>query len=505
MTPSPARETDKKIRPPIVVVVGHVDHGKTSILDWYRKTKIAEKESGGITQHIAAYEVEQDGKKLTFIDTPGHEAFPQIRVRGATIADIAILVVAADEGVKAQTREAIAVIRQSKIPFVVALNKTDKPGANPERIKQELAKEEVLVEGYGGQVPAVEISAKTGERMDELLETVLLVAEMESLHTDTAMPTHGLVLEAGRTSTRGSSATMLILNGVLKKSDVLVIGKSVEPIKILENFLGRSISEAYASSPVIVAGLSRVPAAGDTCTAFPDKKSAEEFAASLPAPDSGAAIKHPSVSPAPDNADAPPKPVFNVIIKADAQGSREALESEAQKLATENVAIKILKSEVGDINESDVKLAAATGLVTIAGFRVRTDSSVRETARHAHIRILTGTVIYELLNALKKEITELVPAEKKRIILGRIKILKLFKKDNGGQIVGGRVEEGVVRRGADAQISRNGEEIGGGAIAQVQREKTPADEAGAGAECGLLVQTKISIQPGDILTVFQEE
>lgn len=503
MTNSPRQKIESETRPPIVVVVGHIDHGKTSILDWYRKTKVAEKESGGITQHIAAYEVEHRGKKLTFIDTPGHEAFPQIRIRGAKIADIAILVVAADEGVKTQTREAIAVIRQSKIPFVAALNKTDKPGANPERVKQELAKEEVLVEGYGGRVPVVEISAKTGDHLDELLETVLLLAELEDLRTDTVAPTHGVVLEASRTAQRGNSATLLILNGVLKKSDMLVIGKSVESVKIMEDFLGRAIGEAHASSPVIVAGLSTVPAAGDAFTAFPDKKSAEAFVGSLPALDPDTKMKPSSL--ASDGAEATGKSVFNVMIKADAQGSREALESEIQKLATENVAIKILTSAVGDVNESDVKRAAATRLVTIAGFRVRTDASAREMARHANIRILTGTVIYELLDAVKREIALLIPAEKKRTVIGRIKILKFFKKDNGGQIVGGRVEEGIAAKGAGIEISRNGEAAGAGAIAHLQREKTPQDSVGAGAECGLLIQTKTSIQPGDTLTVFDEE
>lgn len=504
MTDTSAEKSKKQPRPPIVVVMGHIDHGKTSILDWYRKTKVVEKESGGITQHIAAYEVEHHGKKLTFIDTPGHEAFPQIRMRGAKIADIAILVVAADEGVKTQTREAIAVIRQSKTSFVVALNKIDKQGANPERVKQELAKEEVLVEGYGGSVPSVAISAKTGEHMDDLLETVLLMAEMEELSADSTALAHGVVLEVARTAQRGTNATLLILDGTLKKGETIVIARSAEQVKILEDFLGRPIAQAGAASPVIITGLSAVPAAGDRFSAFPDKKSAESFIASLPVPPEQEK-KQPRMSPVADSTGEETKPVFNIIIKADAQGSREALESEIQKLATEHVAIKILKSEIGDINESDVKMALATRTVTIAGFRVRIDPSVREMARHSNIHIVTGSVIYELLDALKQNIFSLTPAEKKRVSIGRVKILKFFKKESGGQIVGGRVEEGVIRKESPVDIVRGDQTLGTGTVAQLQREKNPADEVGAGAECGMLIQTKIVIQAGDILTVFQEE
>ena len=280
----------------------------------------------------------------------------------------------------------------------------------------------------------------------------------------------------------------------------------MEQVKIFENFLGRPIEASGPSSPVIVTGLSAVPAAGEPFSAFADKKSAEEFVAALPLPaENPAPTRAQRQSPTPELPDAAAKPVFNIIIKADAQGSREALESEIKKLENERVSIKVLKSEIGDINESDVKMALATRLVTIAGFRVKIDPSVREMARHANIHIITGEVIYELLDQTAQEINSLVPPEKKRVILGRLKILKFFKKENGGQIVGGRVEEGIVRKGATAEIIRAGEPVDTGAIIQLQREKNPAPEVGAGAECGLLVNAKTTIQPGDILVVFQEE
>ncbi len=488
-------------RPPIVVVMGHVDHGKTSILDWYRKTTVTETESGGITQHIGAYEVEHRGKKATFIDTPGHEAFPQIRVRGARIADIAILVVASDEGVKTQTREAIAVIRQNNIPFIVALNKIDKSSANPERVKQELAKEEVLVEGYGGKIPTVEISAKTGQGMDELLETVLLVAELENLKADQASPGHGVVLEVVRDARRGTSATLLILDGSIRKGQTLVIGRAAETIRIFEDFLGRRILQAGPSSPVIITGLARLPAAGETFSAFPNKAAAEAFIQSIPAP--GAPERSETLSPAAP--DQQPAQTFNIIIKADTIGSREALEEAIEKLGVDGVAVKILKSEIGDINESDVKLALAGRNATIIGFRVRIDHAARELIRHALIRVLSGDVIYELLDQIKEKIKALAPTEEKRLMLGRVTILKFFKKENGGQIVGGRVSEGAVRRGAAFEIIRAEQNIGTGIIRQLQRERSPTSEVGAGAECGMMIEAKIMASPGDILAVYTED
>lgn len=489
-------EPNNYIRPPIVVVMGHVDHGKTTILDWYRKTKVAEGESGGITQHIGAYKLEHKGKKITFIDTPGHEAFSKLRSRGAHAADIAILVVAADDGVKPQTREAIKIIRENELPFAVAINKIDKPGANVERVKQELAKEEVLVEGYGGNVPTAAVSAKTGEHMDELLEVILLLAELEELHADPKKYAEGLVIEAHMDPRRGVSATLLVLDGTLKKPNVLAVGRIAETIKILEDFLGNPIENSGPSSPVRIVGFTSVPSSGERWQAFGTKGEAEKFMADLP--------KEEEKKNKPRGASSE-KIVFNLILKADVFGSKEALEEALAKFGTDEVELKILKSDVGDINESDVKLAMATKLVTIIGFKVRTDPAVRSLADNAKIRIITGEIIYELLDHVKEKISEMLPPEIRRIDLGRIKILKIFKKDGNKQIIGGRVDDGRVKKGVLFEIKRLKESVGRGNLLDLQQNKISASEVVKGLECGMSIDSATAIEPGDVLEIYEEE
>lgn len=497
MKGKPAKTSSAHSRPPIVVVVGHIDHGKTTILDWYRKTSTAAKESGGITQHMGAYEVERGGRRFTFIDTPGHEAFPQIRVRGAAIADIGILVVAADEGVKTQTREAIAVLRDAKIPFVVALNKTDRPEANPERVKQELAKEEVLVESYGGQVPAVEVSAKTGAHMDELLETAGLVADLEGLAGDPSKRAEGVVIEAEMDPRRGIAATLLVRDGTLRKGDTIVIGRSRETVRIFENFVGKTIGEAGPSSPIRLAGLSSAPRVGDAFRTFASAEEAAAYVAGL-GPEAESAVGS-------DADGGETRPVFTAIVKADVFGSLEALRSELAKLSGQELLIRILWSDVGDITESDVKRAAATHLVTVVGFRVRLTAGARELAQRQNIRIVTGDVIYDLLDEVKRTITELIPAETKRLDIGRVKILKFFKKENGRQIVGGRVTEGSIAKGARYDLVRMRDTVGAGAIAGLQRDRRETEEVGQGFECGIMAEGRGEIQEGDELAVWREE
>lgn len=501
-------------RPPIVVVMGHIDHGKTKILDWYRKTKVVESESGGITQHIGAFQValptppppigesgprSQASGKITFIDTPGHEAFSKLRGRGAKVADIAILVVAADEGVKPQTKEAIKIIRANNLPLVVALNKIDKSEANPDRVKQQLAEEEILVESYGGKVPSVEVSAKEGQNMDELLEVILLVAELENLTADPAKPAEGIVVEAHRDSRRGTTATLLVRDGTLRRGDFLAIGNAVEPAKIVEDFLGHPTDEAGPSSPARVAGLSEIPQAGEQFRAFTSREEAEGYAEKSVPPE--------------DKKPAPPKhaeedeehPTFNLIIKTDVMGSREALEESVRKLLTEPVRINILRSEIGDVNESDVKLAMATKMVTILAFRVRVDPSAQGLAEQANVRIISGDVIYEILDEAKKKIGELIPAEIKRTLLGRAKILKVFKRDGPKQVVGGRVEEGSLVKNAKMSIQRRKEHLGEGAILGLQQNKQDVVEVEKGNEFGLMINSPAAIEEGDVLEIFKEE
>jgi len=498
------QKNKKTIRPPIIVVVGHVDHGKTSILDWYRKTNVTAGESGGITQHVGAYEIERGGKKFIFIDTPGHEAFPRLRARGAKIADIGILVVAADEGVKPQTAEAIAVLKEAAIPFVVALNKTDKADANMERVKQELASEEVMVEGYGGQVPVVGVSAKTGEHMDDLLETIGLLAEMEELESAPAAPAQGVVLETEMNPRRGIAATLLVRDGTLKKGDTLVIGRAIQQIKILENFIGRPIDAAGPSSPVRVTGFERPPAVSEPFRAFVSREEAEAFVAELrpdaedaPQQNNGGAKGSPETDAG--------RNVFNVIVKADVFGSLEAARDALVRLSGEQITVRILWSGVGDIGEGDVKRAAATRLVTIVGFRVGTGAASRDLARAQKIKIITGDVIYDLVDRVQETIVELIPAAVRRVELGRLKVLKIFKKENGKQIIGGRVAEGTIVKGARFDLIRMREIVGAGVIAGLERERKPSDEIAQGFECGLAAEGRGQIEEGDELAVYQEE
>lgn len=497
------------IRPPIVVVMGHIDHGKTKILDWYRQTKVVEQESGGITQHIGAYEVEHKGRKITFIDTPGHEAFSKMRSRGANVADIAVLVVAADEGIKPQTKEAIDIIQKNNLTYVVAINKTDKPEANIDRIKQQLAEANILVESYGGKIPSVQISAKTGENMDDLLEVLLLLAELENLTAQPEKPGEGVVIEAHLDPKKGITSTLLLRDGGLKIGDTLVVGNSVETIKIFEDFLARPIEKAGPSSPVRIIGLAKTPLVGDTFRAFGSKDEAEEFAKTVVREDKKPRLKLTKAE------EEEGKPVFNLIIKADVLGSKEVLEESLKKIESSTIGLSILKSEVGNINETDIKSALATKLVTVIGFKVKVDASARELAERNNIRIVVGDVIYKVLDDVKGKMQEMIPPTVNRVDLGKAKILKIFsakggaasggKREGSKQVVGGRVEEGVIQKGAKIDIKRFREVVGTGTILELQRGKQPTDEVLKGSEFGVLADSKTQIQEGDVLEVYREE
>lgn len=490
--------TQHIVRPPIVVVMGHVDHGKTSVLDYYRNTKVVETESGGITQHVGAYEVEYEGKKITFIDTPGHEAFSAIRSRGGAVADIAILVIAAEEGIKPQTKEAIEIIQKNKLPFIVVFNKIDKEGANPERVKQELAQENILVESYGGKVPSVEVSAKTGKNMNELLETILLLADIEHFTFSPEKRAEGTIIEAHRDKRRGITATLLLRDGLLAKSDTLVIGRSVESLKILENFRGDAIDSAAASSPVRVAGLSQLPNVGDGFYAFPTRKDAEEYIKTHEETEENIAL----MSSGKVNEETP---FFSAILKGDVVGSVEALEESLKKMESEKICINILRRDTGAINESDVKMALATKQVTIIGFKVGVDASAAELAKRGNIYIVTGDVIYELLDQVRERIAHVLPPVVERVHLGTVKILKIFNKEGQKQIVGGRVTDGAITRGALVEIKRNQKTVGKGKIVQLRRMKDVVEEVSGGSECGVAVDADTKIFEGDILDIFLEE
>jgi len=493
-------------RPPVIVVMGHIDHGKSTLLDYIRKASIADKEAGGITQHIGAYEteIEHEGekRKITFLDTPGHEAFSQMRMRGATVADIAILVVAADDGVQPQTIEAHNTIKEANIPFIVAINKMDKPGADPEKIKTQLAENGIYVEGYGGTVPYAKISAKNGEGVPELLDIALILADMENLQADTKLYAGGIVIESNMDPKRGISSTLLIKNGTLKKGMFVLAGKAMSPVRILENFLGQPIEEASFSSPVRITGFSELPAIGDEFKAYADKNEAEK------ALDQAKETNPIQTKDSKQNIDEENKITVKMIIKTDAAGSLEALEKELTKLKDEEIAIELLKGGVGNINEDDARFSSArlpdgqaSKNTVILGFNVATDPSAKEIIDRNGIPTFTSDIIYKISDWLKEEIAKRKAEIPREEIIGVAKILKTFSRQKNKQVVGGRVFSGKLVEGKSFKIKRKNVEIGEGKIANLQQGKKEVKEVSLDEEFGAMTENKIEISRDDEIII----
>ncbi len=495
-----AKQKEKsEIRPPVVVVLGHIDHGKTKLLDFIRKTKVAEGESGGITQHIGAYEIDYREKKITFIDTPGHEAFSHIRSRGAKAADIAVLVVAADEGVKPQTKEAIMHAKSANLPIVVAINKTDKPNANPEKVKGELKKEGVVVESLGGDAPSVNISAKEGTGVDELLEMIQLVGDLQELKTDSSKHAEGVVLESHLDAQQGSTATLLVLDGSLRVGDWISLGNNFGKLKSIKDFLGKPLREALPSQPAVVTGMEEVVEVGDTFQAV----DSEEEAANL-------AKSHKAVPPpllrseeAAEDA-SQEKRIFFFIIKADVLGSLEAVEGTLGAIVSPDVELKIIKSDTGDVNENDVKLASSAK-AHIFGFRVSCGKLLIDLAKRYGVKVFLSEIIYELVEQVKKEASKLIPPEKKRKDVGSMRILAIFGRKEKGRVIGGKVVSGKIKKGATGDVVREGEILCTGRVIQLQRNKKDADEVAKGDECGILFNGECEAKEGDELHVYEIE
>lgn len=486
------QKANLQIRPPVAVVLGHVDHGKSSILEAIKDFKITAKESGGITQHIGAYEVEHQGKKITFIDTPGHEAFSAMRSRGAKVADIAILVIAAEEGIKPQTKEAISHIKKAGIPMIVAINKMDIPGADPEKVKRELSDKDVLVESMGGKVPSVEISAKTGKGITDLLELILLVAEMEDLKGDVAKSAEGVIIESYLDANRGPTATLILQNGTFKKGDILGTLTVVGKIKIMEDFQGNPIEKALPSTPVVILGLENVPGVGERFKVFPDIEAAKKE------------VEGPfKLAPEVLNIE-PDQRVVNIILKVDVLGSLEAIEEALKDLPRDKVILRILTAEVGEINDSDVKLAVGAK-ARIVGFRVKTNPIAQKLAQREKIKIMTFEVIYELAQAVRELLKKRVISEVVRTDLGKVKVLAIFRTEKTRQIIGGKVIEGEVRKGALLEVYRDEKKVGSGKIVNLQRDKKEIGEIGKGSDCGMLYEGAVKIEEGDVLAVYIKE
>lgn len=494
-------------RPPVVAVMGHVDHGKSTLLDYIRKTNVVAGEAGGITQHISAYELthkDSEGRmrKITFLDTPGHEAFSNMRSRGAKVADIVVLVVAADDGVNVQTKEVFETITESKTPYIVAINKIDKPGANIEKTKISLAEIGIYVEGYGGTISCVPISAKAGTGVDDLLETILLTAELENFTGDNSKNATGIVIESHLDEKRGISATLVIKDGKLSKGMFVVIEDALAATRIFEDFKGKPIEEAEFSSPIIItgfsssskiAGLVKAPQVGETFYSFATKKDAEKFIEE----NKKTSLKNETLKDQDDGTFAVP-----LIIKTDVFGTGEAIIHEINKIKVDGARYKIVRNSVGDISEGDLTFAQADKNILIIGFNVKIERTALEANEQIGATIKTFDIIYKLTDFLKEELETRRPRVEQEEVRAKIKVLKNFSKVKSRTLIGGRVEDGNIKLGDIFNIYRRSEKIGKGKIWELQQAKSSTKEVREGLEFGAMIEADIELAPGDYLEVF---
>jgi len=492
-----------KSRPPVVTVLGHVDHGKTSLLDVIRETNVLASEAGGITQHIGAYMAEVNAKKVVFLDTPGHEAFTAMRARGAQATDIAIMVVAADDGVMPQTIEAINHARAAGVPIIVALNKIDKLNANPDRVKQQLSEVGLVPEEWGGNTICVNVSAIKKEGLEELLEMVLLVAEMSELQANYSRLARGIVIEAKLDRGRGPVATMLIQDGVMEVGDPVICGSIYGKVRAMIDDKGKRIKKAGPSTPVEVQGLTGVPQAGDNFTVVKDEKLARQIALKRGEKLREATLRKKQKVSLDDffKQIQEGERELNIIIKADVQGSAEALDESLQKIESEQVKIKIIHKGVGAITESDVMLASASNAI-ILGFNVRPEANASKLAEREHVDIKLYRVIYEAIDDVKAALLGLLEPEYEEVVLGRAEIRQVFKVSRVGNIAGTYVTEGKISRNAEVRLLRDGVVIHEGKIDSLKRYKDDAKEVNSGFECGILLENFNDIKEGDILEAF---
>lgn len=498
-------EADLVPRPCVVTVMGHVDHGKTSLLDAIRKTKVTASEAGGITQHIGAYQVKRNGQKITFLDTPGHEAFTAMRARGAKVTDLVILVVAADDGVMPQTIEAINHAKAADIPIIVAINKIDKHNAEPDRVKRELTEHGLVPEEWGGETICVPVSAIRGEGLDELLEMILLVAEMLELKANPNRLARGTVIEAELDKGRGPVATVLVQNGTLKVGDAIVAGTVFGKVRAMIDHKGTRVKEAGPSVPVEVLGFSEVPEVGEPFIAVQDEKKARQISERRQArkreEEFKAATPRISLDDLFDQIQEGQVKELNIIIKADVQGSVEALKTSLEKLSTDEVKVKIIHGGVGGITESDIMLASASNAIII-GFNVRPDANARKVAETEKVDIRLYRVIYEVIDDVKKAISGMLEPEYKEVVLGRAEVRKIFKVSKVGTIAGCYVIEGKIIRDAGVRLIRDGVVIYEGKLDSLKRFKDDVKEVVQNYECGLTLEKFNDIQEGDIVEAY---
>jgi len=492
------QNTHMKERGPVVAIMGHIDHGKSTLLSYLRQSKKPLNEAGGITQHISAYEVEhtnKEGKKynITFVDTPGHEAFCGIRKRGASVADIVILVVSAEDGVKTQTIEAKNSIVESGTPYIVAINKIDRPEADVERTKQSLAENEIYLEGYGGDIPFVAVSAKTGEGVPELFDLLTLVAELNGLTGNPEIPAEGVVIESNRDIKKGISATCIIKNGYMEKGMFIASGTTMSPLRMLENYLGKPIDKASFPSPIKIIGWDEMPIVGKTFQVYKTRDEARAHVEKCKAEKNSevdTVQTHNSLH------------TLSIVVKADTGSSLEALLSEIKKIKTERMCPKVISSGIGTIGESDVRLALGTDKAVIIGFNAKVDIQAKNLADRSEVEIVLFDIIYKMNEWLEEAIVSRTPKMQMQEITGTAKILKTFSKVKDRQVMGGKVLTGCVGLGNDVKIIRRDNEIGSGKIKELQQQKAKTSEVGEGNEFGTLISCDVEIAVGDVIQSY---
>lgn len=494
-------------RAPVVVVMGHVDHGKTSLLDYIRHTNVASGEAGGITQHIGAYTVEINGSPITFLDTPGHEAFTSMRARGAMVTDIAILVVAADDGIMPQTIESINHAKAAGIPLVVAINKMDTVGANPERIKQQLTEYDIVPEEWGGDTIVCPISAKTGMGIDNLLENLVILAEVQELKANPNRAAKGAVIEARLDKGRGPIMTVLVQNGTLKLGDIIIAGTAVGRVRTMINDKGIRITEAGPSVPVEISGMSEVPSAGDTFNAVADERMARELVEERKIQQKNAAFgtnKKVSLEDLFSQIQAGEMKTLNIIVKADVQGSAEAVKASLEKITNDEVRVKVIHSGVGAINESDVMLAATSGAI-IVGFNVRPDNAARDNAARSNVDMRMYRVIYDCINEIEAAMKGMLAPKFKEVVIGHAEVRETYKVSKVGTVTGCYVTDGKIQRGCSVRVLRDNVVVHEGELASLRRFKDDVKEVASGYECGMQVEKFNDIKVGDVIECFVME
>lgn len=498
------KEEDLKERPPVVTIMGHVDHGKTTLLDTIRKTSVAEGEAGGITQAIGAYQIDYKGKKITFIDTPGHAAFTEMRARGAKVTDIVIIIVAADDGVMPQTKEAIDHAKAAKVPIIVAVNKIDKPDANVERVLTEMSNNGIQPEAWGGDVMFVNISAKTGEGIDDLLERILLISEIEQLKANPDRYATGTVIESKIDKSSGVITNLLIENGTLRLGDPIVVGTISGRVRTLKNDRGENLVKASPSMPVSITGLSESPSAGDKFMAFENEKKAKKVAEERKIIAKEKENKPKSKISLDDlfNRKEAGEKEINIILKADVKGSEEAVKNSLLKLDVEGIKINVIRSGIGNITESDIILAEASDAIII-GFNIRPEHKIVEIAKDKGIDIRLYDIIYKVVEEMEAALKGKLEPEYKEEVTGTAEVRKLFKFSKVGTIAGSYVTSGVIKRGSKVRVIRDGIVVNDSIIASLAREKDQAKEVKQGLECGITIENFNDIKENDILETYE--